>query len=360
MGSQMTLGVASTVKPCDGLGRSKAPFFERMAMRARHQGARLIVFNPEQANLQNETVTGYVLSPSVASCWMRETLVMPDALYDNVFVHLAVQGLVQPLRSYAKEHHVPLFNPSLPGKGAMTRFVSQISGTLMRVPQTQIIQNEKTVVDMMNRYATVYVKPTGGYGGRGVLRMTSTPQGVWVECDRFQGDKKLSTVLSNVDFHRFYERVIAKRAHIVQEQIPLLQVEGANVDFRVVLGRDRQGVWQVVGIVPKVAAKHGVVTNLVAGGNRLSMNELKSVLGRARTKDISNQLIRSAKVVSGALSKKYKTFGIVGYDLGVDESGHVWYIEMNPKPARRLLFSEMSKKAGDLAVDFACYLADQR
>ncbi len=360
MGSQITIGVASTVKPCDGLGRSKALFFERMAMRARQMGARLIVFHPEQMNLQKGIVTGYVLSPIFASTWTRQTLDMPDVLYDNVFVHLAVQGLVHPLRSHAKEHHIPLFNPSLPGKGAITHFVSQISGTTMHVPQTKIVQNESTVVDMMDRYRTVYVKPTGGYGGRGVLRLTSVPRGIRVECDRFQGDKKLSAVLSNVDFHQFYQRVIAKRTHIVQEQIPLLQVDGANVDFRVVLGRDRQGEWQVVGIVPKVAAKHGVVTNLVAGGHRLSMNDLAHVWGLARTEEISDRLIRSAKVVSYALSKRYKTFGLVGYDLGVDDSLNVWYIEMNPKPARRLLFPQMRNKAGDLAVDFAYYLAQNR
>ncbi len=357
MGSQITIGVASTVKPCDGLGHSKVPFFERMALRARKMGARLILFHPDQVNLQKSVVTGYVLSPTLTSTWTQQTMAMPDVLYDNVFVHLAVQGLVHPLRRYAKEHYVPLFNPSLPGKGAITHFVSQVSDTMMRVPQTKIVQNEMTILEMMDRYRTVYVKPTGGYGGRGVLRLTSMPRSIRVECDRFQGDKKLSTVMSQDDFHRFYERIISKRKHIVQQQIPLLQVDGANVDFRVVLGRDRQGEWQVVGIVPKVAAKHGVVTNLVAGGHRLSMNDLSRIWGSVRTNEISDRLIRSAKVVSRALSKRYQTFGLVGYDLGVDETLHVWYIEMNPKPARRLLFPEMRTKAGDLAVDFAYYLA---
>lgn len=367
MDSRPLIGVATTVKPRTGLsGAGSTPFFRRMALHARGQGVRLALFDPEDVHFHTHSVNGFILVKSAdgTDLWERRVLALPDAIYENVFVHLVMKGAARSLRDGATERGIPLFNPLVPGKATLTQWVSIHPELGMRTPVTERVRQTETILRMLERYGTVYVKPSGGYGGRGVLRVRRAGGGYRVDSDRFRERGSLRTTLSPSDFERFIGRVALARSHVVQQRIPLLELDGGQVDFRVVVQRGRSGDWTVVGIVPKVAAKDGVVTNLVAGGRRMSLAEIgRRFDGRVplaadlavSAKNLERAALREAQF----LTRRYPTLGIVGYDLGLDRDGNIWFIELNPKPARRLLFPDMQQRAGDLAVDFACYLAER-
>lgn len=103
-----------------------------------------------------------------------------------------------------------------------------------------------------------------------------------------------------------------------------------------------------------------MVTNLVAGGSRMRFSVLQTALKQQGLTIDEVALERTALAVGQMLIKRYKRLGIIGYDLGLDVNGQPWFIELNPKPARRLLFPDMQRKASDLAVDFGLFLATEK
>ncbi len=359
MKQDILLGVASTVVPADQTGRSRSPFFMGMAQKANQLGAEFVLFHPDDIDVTQKRLRGYIMHDSSVGQrhgWVKRDVRLPDAIYENVFVHLVMKGMTRPLRNFAARENVPLFNPILPGKNTMSHIVASLPQCALKVPTTRLVTSVKDIADMLAEYETVYVKPTGGYGGRGVLRVSKVGGAVVVDCDRYLELGKMHRRFVGNEWEGFLQRIIARRAHIVQEQIPLLQMGGAKVDFRVVAQRNKSGRWVMVGLVPKVASHNGVVTNLIAGGTRVTVAELRK---RIADQIPLQALEKSAICLSEQLSRRYPNLGVIGYDLGADASGRVWFIEANPKPARRLLFPELRRQAGDLAVEFAYYLASR-
>lgn len=359
MARQLLIGVATTVVPCDHSGKTVSRFFERLALHARERGATLLLFHPSRIDFRQGRVHGYQLVDGVTGLWQRKEERLPDAIYENVYVHLVVQGMTRHLREGARMRKIPFFNPVIFGKWTMHRFVERHPECGILVPETKRLESVSTVRDLAARFGgTVYVKPIGGYGGRGVLRVRKEGPHWRVDCDRYGDRKGLHQTFSDTSFAAFMKKSARRTPHIVQQQIPLLQLSGKRkVDFRVVVQRDGQGEWRLVGVVPKVTAPGGVVTNLVAGGTRGQWDSIFADLGE-RGKNVNPQALeRTGLALARKLSAVYPTLGILGYDMGLDEAGRVWLIEVNPKPARSLLEPEMRRRSAKWAVDFCVYLA---
>ncbi len=349
-------GIATTVVPT-----ARGSLFERMIVRARERGVRAFLFHPENSGLQTGDFVGRTLIEGrPGSAWVKMSFGRPDVIYENVYVHLVAGGLTRSLRRYAARNRIPLFNPVIVGKAGMSRMTSVLAQSGMRSPSTRRVEGERTIRDMLDAYGAVYVKPAGGHGGNGVMRVRRRHGVHIVDCDRWGGGKGFRRELSGRAWEHFVQRTVMARPHIVQQPIPLLTYDGGQVDFRVVVQRGSGGSWRLIGIVPKIAQNDGVVTNIVAGGRRVTMQEMEGRLGVLRETGASRNLEKSAIAFSRRLSERYPLLAILGYDLGVDRHGNIWFIETNPKPARSLLFPEMRRRATDLAVDFACYIVEKR
>lgn len=359
MARQILIGVATTVVPCDHSGKSVSRFFERLAVLARERGADMILFHPSHIDFTKGRVQGYQLVSGMTGRFHRTDVRLPDAIYENVYVHLVVKGLTRHLRQGAKACGIPFFNPVIFGKWTMHRFVERHPECGLLVPETKRVESERTVREVAARHdGAAYVKPIGGYGGRGVLRVRKEGVRWRVDSDRYGDGGPLHKTLDEGEFNRFMARSARRTPHIVQQQIPLIQLQGKRkVDFRVVVQRDGKGEWQLVGIVPKVTVSDGVVTNLVAGGTRGNWDAIVQGLGERGRNLRPEALERAGLALAKKLSAIYPTLGILGYDMGLDETGRVWLIEVNPKPARSLLEPEMRRKSARLAVEFCLFLA---
>ncbi len=349
------IGVATTVAPSPGAVEG---FFGRMARHAKSYGARLVLFHPAGVHGHRGVMAARECVRVREHCeWRQVECRLPDVIYENVFVHLVMHGLARPLRELAKTREIPLFNPLMPSKAVLSEWVRANPETGLRVPVTKRVVDVATIGSMLEHYGVVYVKPVGGYGGRGVLRVRADQRTVWVDCDRFHERGAFRRQLSSSEFGRFMRRELARTTYIVQEQIPLLHIDGGKVDFRTVVMRDLNGEWRLVGIVPKVAARGGVVTNLVAGGQKMRLAQIQQILGARGFALPAADLERNSLLTARALSRLNPTLGVIGFDVGVDAKGHTWFIEMNPKPSRSLLDAGMRRESARLAVEFALYLA---
>ncbi|GLV12887.1 hypothetical protein Heshes_05710 [Alicyclobacillus hesperidum] len=358
-GNQRKLfGIATTSLPIvRGAKRRPAFHYVRIARAAVRQGLDVCLFDPHHVNWQTATVNGYV--PERAQVpegnWVKRTLPLPDVIYENVYVHLAIRGYSATLRTQAKRHHIPLFNPMLPGKWKMIAVLRQ-AGLSDATPETERVVSSEQVIHRVNEWQTAYVKPIGGYGGMNVYRIEQLRADQYrVSADRRGAEGgKWRKVMSESQLRTWLRRRIG--GYLVQRGLKLLSIGGRKVDFRVVLHRDEHGEWQLVGIVPKVAAPDGVVTNIIAGGERVPLSRLAQ-MAEADGKAIPLDALEArARAIARALSRRYPTTALVGFDMAVEEDGSVKMIEMNPKPARSLLEGTMLARLAEYQAGFAKFL----
>lgn len=362
----MLIGVVTTVQPRRRQVKGTEVIrpslhFCRIAQYAYQLGASMVMFDPMDVRWGQRTVHGWGPQQNHLPFgpWIRKATLLPNAFYENVFVHLAVAGHSRQLRGRARERGIPLFNPPLPNKWQMSQWMSRTALDRYLPPTMRLTSKEVSqAIRRVDEWGVAYVKPIGGYGGMGVMRVEKRSKDIYrVSVDRqTNGQGKTRKVIRTQELSQLFRRR-CKTPHIVQRGINLLSVDGRKVDFRVVVQRGRDGSWNLIGIVPKVAAADGVVTNIIAGGERMSIIQLEALASREGVKVPVLDLTQCAMDVAEGITKISPHCGILGFDLGVDENGKTWVIEVNPKPARSLLTDDMRRAMAKHAAGFAVYLA---
>jgi hypothetical protein len=86
----------------------------------------------------------------------------------------------------------------------------------------------------------------------------------------------------------------------------------------------------------RVGRKGSSVTNLHQGGHAVSIPGLLAEHFPGRIREIIYKIEWLSCRVAAHLENNYGPLGELGIDLGLDRNGHLWYIESNPKPGRRV------------------------
>jgi hypothetical protein len=141
--------------------------------------------------------------------------------------------------------------------------------------------------------------------------------------------------------------------------LDLAKVQGRAADVRALVQRDRAGKWQLTGAGVRIGGG-GVVSNLHAGGSAARLDvlvpraERKTRLAKLAT-DIENLTLRVAQTLS-----RNNLLGELGVDLGVDQNGRLWIIEVNRWPGRatfkRAGLTEAWRRSGTAPLEFSLHL----
>ncbi|BCJ87775.1 YheC/YheD family endospore coat-associated protein [Effusibacillus dendaii] len=331
--------------------------FRMMALEGEKRELLTVLVHPKDFDWETRRIFGWVglQIGTEAESWKQVKLRLPDVVYDNVYVHLVNKGMTRTIRNNCRRLCIPLFNPFVPNKLRVNQFLIGKETVKSYIPETKYARKPQDVFTLLDRFHSVYVKPTGGYGGKGVTRISHAGTGLYhLRADRLS-DKQghFERTMNRSELQSWLSHRLQIR-HIVQQGLNLIQVDGGQIDFRVVVQRNDQGKWQLVGIIPKIAAAGGVVTNLIAGGRKTSFQEL--MLGHPELSHVGPLLEKAAIEIAQVLSIRYPTLCLLGFDMGVDREGKVWMIELNSKPARSLLAPSMQRLSSQLVTAFADYL----
>ncbi len=362
--NQLLFGVVSSVSPRNNvmkreIGRRPNSYYCMLAKYAAKHDETMMLFAPGDVDWHRRKVVAWLPEhPSRPYCnWQRQIMPLPHSIYENVFVHLAIRGYAAQLRNMARNEGIPIFNPPLPGKWLMAKWLTN-SKLARYQPDTLLLPKPSTTLSHIQNWGTAYVKPVGGYGGMDVARVEYLAgQRYLLSIDRMMsGTRKVRKVMNQLQLVAWLSKKQG-RPHILQRGLNLLCVNQRRMDFRVVVNRDDMGQWKMIGIVPKLALKDGVVTNLVAGGEICALPDLISIAKKQNVHVPIAKICTCALDVAHLVSSRAPHTGLLGFDIGVEKDNGVFVIEMNPKPARSLLSKDMQTFSAQCLSGFAAYLA---
>lgn len=181
---------------------------------------------------------------------------------------------------------------------------------------------------MMNRFKELYIKPSNGSIGKGIIKLSEEPGGRWtIQASKKVRHKRLEKVYS------YLCKQINKQSYLVQEAIPLACYKGRPFDIRVSVQKSGKGKWQVTGMVGKVAGKGKHVTNVARGGSVKSCEKLFAGCG-LEVKQTKQTVKDFSLKVAKELEKKIPGLADIGLDIGIDQEGNPYFIEMNGRDLR--------------------------
>lgn len=307
------------------LARRGVPTYEQLELYrdiALSGGPDLVLFSLDDMNVRTGRVRGYVPTPDG---WKRAAVPLPRVVHKRISLTPAVERALQRLHG----HGVVFINPPcISDKARMYRALMRSPTVADHVPLTEWYDAE-LLARWLDNGATIILKPRIGSVGKGVTRIKPAGRAVLVT------DASGTQVFSVASLVRRLQRMARPRWHLLQQYIPLARWRSRPFDLRVPAQRDADGRWTVAGVVAKVAERHPFLTNLAQGGRALPADDvLAQAFSPARAEEILSDVRQLAVAAAEAVAARFPEAADLGLDVGVDQDGKPWVIEVNARDQR--------------------------
>lgn len=335
-------------------------YLERLAHKARELKISLYGFSIPQANVEQG---------SLAVRWPDRSFALseagtPDVIYDRaIFVKRSDKLAARQLLGQLSARGVPVFNPTIGSKLTIHKYLSSRRETSQYLPEALQVTSLAMVHRLLDRFGDVYVKPSVGTQGSGVLRVHRQGHGFCAS--------GFTNTLSHIEYtdlrekglDRLLRSIIGSRTYMVQQAIDTITWRGSKSDVRSLVQRDGSGVWRVTGIAARVAPGRGDVCNLHRGGTAITLGALLNEAGLPSSQT-QTELQRASIAISQAMTSRYPLLGELGLDFIVSKNGRIWLIEANPRPGRSIFrnlgLDDVASKSVERPLEYAAYLVSSR
>jgi glutathione synthase/RimK-type ligase-like ATP-grasp enzyme len=262
---------------------------------------------------------------------------LPDVIYNRI--HSRKLEHSEPFKHFRKRLEtllIPLFNERFLSKWEVYNQIFHEKHLFPFLPKTKIYTKEH-LFELTQEFETVFIKPVHGSQGRNIMKLKkeedsqfSLQTSIAALNDRSRNKYLLDEV------HQLIKQILHNRFYIVQQGIELVTFESCAMDFRVLCHKNLNNHWQVTSIVARVASENEFVSNIARGGRILRpLNVLHTCLGHKKSIEVLALMkeiaLETASTISGSSTG---ITGELGIDIGVDQEGQLWIIEVNSKPSK--------------------------
>ncbi|WP_158175797.1 YheC/YheD family endospore coat-associated protein [Heyndrickxia camelliae] len=269
--------------------------------------------------------------------WVEATIPRPDFIYNRIHSKRAEKGKLfkQSLMKWDKNHSI-LFNSRFISKWEIHEKL-QIATQLQAFLPSTTLYEHSTFLEWLDKYKDLFIKPVNGSQGRGIIHAYHQYNEILIERTNSSHQIKLQYT-SAKEAASDIRKWVKGKSFIIQETLPLIQLENRKIDFRFLCHKMNAVDWTITSVVGRMSGDDQFVSNIAQGGNLLRPMELliqcfpgkKAALTYQLMKDLALEV---SKVVEISFEESFVELGI---DIGVDSEGNPWLIEVNAKPSKKL------------------------
>ncbi len=279
----------------------------------------IYIFCKETVDVENKIIQGLYYDPIIES-FSKGVFPYPNAMYCRA-------SLEPKLYNYFTTNiGQKIFNyPFRINKWAYWSLLSKDPEIIEHLPVTEKYKNVKRLVNMLNKYQGVYLKPWNKSRGRGIFYINKFQRGYLIK----DINSRQNFVKKEKELEKELENKI-KGKYIIQQEIPFIY--GYNkVDFRGYFQKDYMKNWKCKGIATKIAKKGSIISNTRNREDRLSwekatkdifkLNDEKAYSLREKVLELCIKTLR-------VIEENGYHLGDVAIDFIIDKKLKIWLLEV--------------------------------
>jgi glutathione synthase/RimK-type ligase-like ATP-grasp enzyme len=336
-----------------------------MITEGRKLGLDVYVFTPMDVNEKKQRI--YAIEYDPKKGWTRRWRHFPDMIYDRCRIQKSAR-FTQLLQFRRRYGHLMFLNRPLRNKWTIYEVLSRRSEFKKYLPETHLFHGYSDVHQMLKKTSVVYLKPINGTGGRGILRVErmKEPSRYYI-----QGRDQQRKIITPQKIHVSRLGAILnswkmKDTYLVQEGIPIKLPDGRVHDYRMLVQKNKEGIWQLTGIAGRVGAPRSVTSNLHGGGHAVSFSKMLDhwIENEETRHQVYRRVEKLGVEVASYLESQYGALCELALDLAINKNGEIYLLEVNPKPAREVFSqigdSELYRQAIVRPLEYAVWLYGNR
>ncbi|MFP5110834.1 YheC/YheD family endospore coat-associated protein [Bacillaceae bacterium C204] len=262
---------------------------------------------------------------------------IPDVIYNRIHSRkLEHSEQFRHFRNRIETLQIPLFNERFLSKWEVYNQIFQENNLFPYIPKTKIYTKEH-LYELAQEFETVFIKPVHGSQGRNIIKLTKEDENHYtLQSSITSLNNNSSNKVFLDEIHHLIKPFLHNRFYLIQQGVELASYESCSMDFRVLCHKNLNNHWQVTSIVARVAASDEFVSNIARGGRILRpLNVLRTSVGTKKSLEVLALMKELALETASIISNSSTGItGELGIDIGVDQYGKPWIIEVNSKPSK--------------------------
>ncbi|WP_136604155.1 YheC/YheD family protein [Paenibacillus dokdonensis] len=342
------------------------PVYQKMIIEGRKVGLDVFVFTPMDVNESKQKI--YALEyDTKKGTWGRSWRSFPHMIYDRCRIQKGYR-FTQLLQFRRRYSHLLFLNRPLRNKWTIYEVLSRKPEFKKYLPETHLYHGLTDAHQMLKRRPVIFLKPINGTGGRGILRIERLRENSQYY---IQGRNQQRKIIAPQKIHASRLGAVLqswnmKDRYLVQEGIPIDLPDGRVHDYRMLVQKNKEGIWQLTGIAGRVGAPRSITSNLHGGGHAVTMNSIldKWIEDAENRQKVEKRAEKLGLGVAAFLEGQYGALCELALDLAINKKGHIYLLEVNPKPAREVFSqigdADMYRQAIVRPLEYAVWLYGQR
>lgn len=338
-------------------------YFKQLTQAGEKMGIDVFVFTPADINWKKKRMHTHYYDQKTLK-WKRKWRSFPSLIFDRC--RYQPNARFKQLRRFrARYPHLNYLNRPLANKWKVHEVLSKNPRLKPHLPGTSEYTRYSDVMHRLNGKNTVYLKPINGTGGRGILQIQKRGRHYYI-----QGRDHRRRIISaqSVSKAKLSAKLKAwniNKPLLIQDGIDLKLNNGRVHDYRLLMQKNRNGIWEVTGCAGRIGAKRSITSNLHGGGKAVSMtNLLKQWFpNEASRQSIQKEVYQFGHDVVSEIENRFGKLCELALDIAIDRSGHIWLLEINPKPSREVFSKigepEIYEKALKRPLEYALWLNER-
>lgn len=313
---------------------------------AAEQDSEIFFFSSVDVDLENKKIQGDVFRDGV---WTKEEFDYPDVIHNGFSQNIFNQSRVE--RKLRRE--IPFTSFVFGDKLQLPkRIVEHRKYAELLIPFT-IISNENKVVDYIERYEKVVLKPIRGARGENIYFAEKKGEKYRISQDTN------TAILNKEDFLQWlYDTILSKdKDYMVQKYLHVRTKKGEPFDFRIHMQKNGEGKWQITKMYPRKGYKNSNQIKIYQGGPLIDLDEFLTEEFGKDANNIKERLIDLAMKLTFHIDKLYGlALDETGLDIAIDENQRMWLFEANMGPQTKA----HEKERADNVIAYSRYLAENQ
>ncbi|QHW30645.1 YheC/YheD family protein [Paenibacillus rhizovicinus] len=342
------------------LFRGNRDNFADLIAAGKENGFLVYVVTVKQLKLSQKTLDGYTYDEN-SDTWLLQKFPFPHLVYNRIPLR---EDELQPearrkIAACIKHPNVQIFNPKFFNKWSLFKWLRQSQTTKPYIPATSRMLTISGLGKMMLRHKFLYLKPVSGKAGKGIMTIQLQPEKALPYRLKIQGNKG-STTYNCGSIGKLWARIKKESSgerYIAQQGIHLAAYNDRSFDLRALIQKNNRGQWDISGIGARLAGSMSITTHVPRGG---SIEDPEKLLVGVFGQDEANKLLTKARTTALTLARQIergsgRRLAEMSMDLGIDQSGQVWFFEANAKPMK---FDEpdIRKRSLERIFQYSSYL----
>ncbi|KGA96062.1 hypothetical protein AJ85_12165 [Alkalihalobacillus alcalophilus ATCC 27647 = CGMCC 1.3604] len=310
---------------------------------------------PTDIDFTTKTIEGYYYNPNGENRqnrWVKATFPYPDSVYK--WRKLKEETYDELIKTIGDR----IFNSYHFTKWDLYEWGSTDNELKDYFPYTEKLTECEQVKMQIEKYGTVYLKPSNSSRGRGIMMVQQQQE----QYQMTNVDNESNAFVHWEDVKKEMQPLLQKD-YVIQQSVST-DFDEHHLDFRAYLQKDRNRKWNVQGIIARMAEKGSVTTNLQytkkiveakeALNDIYQVNEEKNQLLYENMESLCIKLCQ-------LLDREVGNYGDLAVDFIVDHEHRLWFLEINKiykyKSLEQLENDELYKKIMPTPFEYAKTLA---